>query len=140
MMNPKESGAWTEVRPHNTIGVAMEHLPESERRALEMELEEEMAKARRRKVACVQKTRTGVIKKTILTIMTMATATPMVTPNLTPEELVKFMAVAVASKYGNDPTNFTRTITEEVCSTLDTFKTNLQNTLPRQIRSVVQQV
>jgi hypothetical protein len=137
MMNPKESGAWTEVRPHNMIDVAMEHLPESERRALEMELEEEMAKARRRKVACVQKTRTGVIKKTI---MTMATATPMVTPNLTPEELVKFMAVAVASKYGNDPTNFTRTITEEVCSTLDTFKTNLQNMLPRQIRSVVQQV
>jgi hypothetical protein len=64
----------------------------------------------------------------------------MVTPNLTPEELVKFMDVAVASKYGNDLTNFTHTMTEEVCSTLDTFKTDLQNTLPRQNRSVVQQV
>jgi hypothetical protein len=64
----------------------------------------------------------------------------MVTPNLTPEEFVKFMDVAVGSKYGNDLTNFTRTITEEVRSTLDTFKTDLQNTLPRQIRSVVQQV
>jgi hypothetical protein len=71
-------------------------------------------------------------------IMTMATATSMVTPNLTPEELVKFMDVAVASKYGNDLTNFTRTITEEVCSTIDTFKTDPQTTLPRQIRSVVQ--
>jgi hypothetical protein len=82
----------------------------------------------------------GVIKKTVLAITTTTTATPMVTPNLTPEELAKFMDVVVASKYGNDLTNFTHTITEEVHSTLDTFKTDLQNTLPRQIRSVVQQV
>jgi hypothetical protein len=138
MMNPKESGAQIEVGPHNTIGVAMEDLPEAERRALEKELEEEMAEARRRKLACFQKTRMGVIKKTLLAITTMATATSTVTPNLTPEELVKFMDVAVASKYGSDLTNFTRTITEEVHSTLDTFKTDLQNTLPQQIRSVVQ--
>jgi hypothetical protein len=58
-------------------------------------------------------------------ITTMATATPMVTPNLTPKELVKFLDIAVARKYGNDLTNFTRTITEEVRSTLDTFKTDL---------------
>jgi hypothetical protein len=82
----------------------------------------------------------GVIKKTVLTITTTATATSTVTPNLTPEELVKFMDVAVAREYRNDLTNFTCTITEEVRSTLDTIKTNLQNTLPRQIRSVVQQV
>jgi hypothetical protein len=74
----------------------------------------------------------------VVTITT--TATSMVTPNLTPEELVKFIGVAVASKYGNDLMNFTHTITKEVCSTLDTFKTNLQNTLPQQIRSMVQQV
>jgi hypothetical protein len=36
--------------------------------------------------------------------------------------------------------NFTPTITEEVCSTLDTFKTDLQNMLLQQIRLVVQQV
>jgi hypothetical protein len=71
-----------------------------------------------------------VIKKTVSAIMTSATATPTVTPNLTPEELVKFMDVAVASKYESDLMNFTRTITEEVHSTLDTFKTNLQNKLP----------
>jgi hypothetical protein len=67
----------------------------------------------------------GVIKKTVSAIRTMATATPMVTSNLTLEELVKFMDVAVASLYGNILTNFTRTISEEVCSTLDTFKTDL---------------
>jgi hypothetical protein len=72
--------------------------------------------------------------------MTMATATSTVAPNLTPEELVKFMDVAVPSKYENDLTNFTRTITEEVRSTLHTFKTDVQNMLPQQIRLVVQQV
>jgi hypothetical protein len=140
MTNLKESGAQTEVGPDNTIGVAMEDLPEAGRRALEKELEEEMAEARRTKLTCLQKIHTGVIKKTIPTIMTMATATYTVTPNLTPKELVKFMDVAVASKYGNNLMNFTRTITEEVHPTLDTFKTDLQNTLPWQIRSVVQQV
>jgi hypothetical protein len=82
----------------------------------------------------------GVIKKTVPTIMTMATATCTVTPKLTPKELVKFMNIAVASKYGNDLTNFTHTITEEVRSTLDTFISDLQNMLPWQVRSVVQQV
>jgi hypothetical protein len=140
MTNPKESAARTEVGPHNTIGVAMEDLPKAERRALEKELEEQMAEARRRKLACFQKTRMGVIKKTIVAIMTMATAITTVSTNLTPEELVKFMDVAVASMYVYDPTNITRTITEEVRSTLHTFKTDLQNTLPQQIRSLVQQV
>jgi hypothetical protein len=39
-----------------------------------------------------------VTKKTVPAITTMATATPTVTSNLTPEELVKFMDVVVASK------------------------------------------
>jgi hypothetical protein len=89
MTNLKDSAARTEVGPHNTIGVAMEDLPEAEGRTLEKELEEEMAEARRRKLACFQKTRTGVIKKTVLAIITAATATPTVISNLTPEELVK---------------------------------------------------
>jgi hypothetical protein len=41
------------------IRVAMKDLPEVERRALEKELKPEMAEARRRKLACFQKTRTG---------------------------------------------------------------------------------
>jgi hypothetical protein len=140
MTNPKDSAARTEVGPHHMIGMVMGDQSEAERRALEKELVEKMVKARRRKLACFQKTRTGVIKKIIPTIATTTTATPTVTPNLTPKEMVKFMDVVVASKYGNDLMNFTRTITEEVHSTLDTFKTDLQNMLPRQIRSVVQQV
>jgi hypothetical protein len=131
-----------EIGQHNTISVAMEDLPEAERAALEKELQEEMAAARRRKLECFQKTRTRVIKKaapTITTIATMATAST-VTPHMTHEELVKFMDVAVASKYGNCLSNLTHVITDDVRSTLESFKTDLQNTLPRQIRSVVQQV
>jgi hypothetical protein len=76
---------------------------------------------------------------TVTTTATMAT-TSMVTPNMTPKELVKFLDIAVASKYGNDLSNLTCVITDDVHSTLESFKTDLQNTLPRQIRSVVQQV
>jgi hypothetical protein len=50
------------------------------------------------------------------------------------------MDVAVTSKYDYDLTIFARAIAEEVRSTLDTFKTDLQNTSPQQIRSVAQQV
>jgi hypothetical protein len=139
MMNPKDSDARTEVGPHNTIGVAMEDMLEAERRVLDKELVEEMAKARRRKLACLQKTHTG-YQENRPAITTTATATHMVIPNFTLKELVKFMDVEIASKYENDLTNFTYTITEEVHSTLDTFKIDLQNTLPRQIRSVVQHV
>jgi uncharacterized alkaline shock family protein YloU len=118
----------------------MEDLPEADSRTLEKELEEEMAKARRRKLACFQETHTRVIKNTVPAITTTATATHPVTPNFTPEGLVKFMDVAIASKYGNDLTNFTSTITEEVHSTLETFTTSPLNMLPQQIGSVVQQV
>jgi hypothetical protein len=54
MMNLKDSAVWTEVGPHNMIRVAMEFLPEEEQRALEKELEEEIAEARR-KLACLKK-------------------------------------------------------------------------------------
>jgi phosphopantetheine adenylyltransferase len=79
MTNSKDSAARTEVGPQHTIGVTMEDLPKAERRALE----EEMAEARRRKLACFLKNTHEVIKKTVPAITTMATATPTVTPNLT---------------------------------------------------------
>jgi hypothetical protein len=142
MTKSKDGGAQTEVGPHNTIGVAMEDLLEAERITHEKELEEETATTRRRELVCFQKTRIGVIKKTtptITTTMTMA-AVSTGTPNMTPEALVKFMDVVVASKYGTDLSNLTRVITDDVCSTLESFKIVLQNALPRQIRSVVHQV
>jgi hypothetical protein len=72
-----------------------------------------------------------VIRKTTPTITTTASmvVASTVTPNMTPEELVKFMDLAVSSNYGNDLSNLTRVITDDVCSTLESFKTDLQNTL-----------
>jgi hypothetical protein len=140
MMNPKDGGARIEVGPHNTIGVAMEDLPDLERITLEKELKEETAMARRRKPTCFQKTCTKVIKKTIPTITTTMTTTPIVTSKHTPEELAKLVEVSVASKYGADLTQITRIIADDMHNTLETFKTDLHNTLPGQVRSVVQQI
>jgi hypothetical protein len=137
MTNPKESGARTEVGPHNMIVAAMEDLPEAERGGAREGTRGGDGRGEEEEARVFPKNRHGVIKKTVLAITTTATTTSMVTPNLTPEELVKFMDVAVASKYENDLKNFTCTITKEVHSILDTFKTDLQNTLLRQIRSVV---
>jgi hypothetical protein len=83
MINPRESGAQTEVGPHNMISVAMEDLNKAKRKALQKELKEEMDEVRRKKLTCFPKTCTGVIKKTVPAITTMATATSSVTPNLT---------------------------------------------------------
>jgi hypothetical protein len=116
----------------------MEDLPEAKKIALEKELEEEMAVARRRKLACFQNTCIGVIKKTIPVVTTTTTMSPTVTSNLTPEELVILIDVSVASKYNTNLTQFTRIIADDMRNTLESFKTDLHNTLPRQVRSVVQ--
>jgi hypothetical protein len=79
-----------------------------------------------------------VIKKTVPAITTTTTMAPTVTSNLTPEELVKLVDMSVASKYDADLTQFTRIIVDDMRNTLESFKTNLHNTLPRQVRSVVQ--
>jgi hypothetical protein len=75
-----------------------------------------------------------------ITTTAITAAVSTVTPNMTPEELVKFMDVAGASKYGNDLSTLACVNTDDVRSMLESFKPNLQNILPRQIRSIVQQV
>jgi hypothetical protein len=69
MVDPKEARVSAtvdnvSVRVKNTINVAMEDLSEDDRKAVEQELEREMAELWRRKLACFQKTHSGVIKKT----------------------------------------------------------------------------
>jgi hypothetical protein len=66
MADPKGSkGAMAAdgIQARNTIAVAMEDLTKPDRKELEKELEEEMAKRRRKKLACFQKTCHGVVKK-----------------------------------------------------------------------------
>jgi hypothetical protein len=78
-----------------------------------------------------------VIKKTVLTVTTTAST---VTSNLTPEELAKLIDILVASKYDVDLTQIMHIIDDDMCNTLESFKIDTHNTLPRQVRSVVQQI
>jgi hypothetical protein len=63
MMNPNDNFTRTEVGPHNTIGVLMEDLSKAERRALEKELEKEMAEARRGSLRVSKKHARGLSRK-----------------------------------------------------------------------------
>jgi hypothetical protein len=70
MVDPKGSKGVTDgakVTNENVIGVSTEDLSEKDReevkRELQRELEEEMVERHRKKLACFQKTRSGVIKK-----------------------------------------------------------------------------
>jgi hypothetical protein len=72
--------------------------------------------------------------------MTTMTMMPMVTSNLTLKELVKLVDVSVASRYDADLTQFTCIIADDMRNTLESFKTDMHNTLPRQVRSVVHQI
>jgi hypothetical protein len=95
-----------------------------------------MVELRRRKLTCFQKTCNGVIKKTDTT----AASTPKVDSSLNPEDLAQLFDMSVASEYVTELTHFMRVISENMHSTLETFKTDLNNNLPRQVRFVVQQI
>jgi hypothetical protein len=120
MVDPKEARASTavdnaSVHAKNTINVVMEDLNEDDRKAVEQELEREMGELRMRKLACFQKTRSGVVKKTDTATMPGAK----VNSSLNPEDLVHMVAVLVASKYGDDLTILTRVMAEDLRSTFD---------------------
>jgi hypothetical protein len=60
--------------------------------------------------------------------------------NLSPKDLVQLVDVSAASKYGADLTQFTRVIAEDMHNTLESFKHDMNSSLPRQVRGVVQQL
>jgi hypothetical protein len=114
----------------------MVDLAEEDQKEVERQLEEEMAELRRKKLACFQKTRNRVVKKADTAVATDAK----VNAHLSRKDLVHMVDVLVASMYGANLTQFTHVVAEDMCSTLDFFKTDLNNNLPRQVRSVVQQI
>jgi uncharacterized protein YjaG (DUF416 family) len=115
------------IQAKNAIDVAMEDLAMEDQKEVEQQLEEEMVELRRKKLACFQKTHNGVIKKADTAV---ATSTK-VNAQLSPEDLVHMVDVSMASKYGADLTQFTRVVAEDMRNTLDAFKTDLNNNLPR---------
>jgi hypothetical protein len=119
------------------IDIAIEDLAEEDRRATEQELEEEMAERHRRKLACFLKMRHNIVKKADTAA---ASSTKVNSSSLNPEDLIQSVDVSVRSKYGTDLTQFMRVVAEDMRNMLETFKTDLNNSLPRQVRSVIQQI
>jgi hypothetical protein len=62
------------------------------------------------------------------------------TQPLPPEELAHLVDVSVARKYVTDLAQLTHVLAEDVHHTLDSFMHDLDDNLPRQIRSVVKEV
>jgi hypothetical protein len=116
-MAPDGAGITTE----NIIGVTMEDLPVKDRDELEceqqQEIEAEVEERRKKKLACFQKTRCGVVKKGDTTRASQPVSSPF---NL--EELVHMIDVSVNSKYGVDLERITCTLTNSLHSSLETFK------------------
>jgi hypothetical protein len=125
------------VRPRNAINVTMEDLAEEDRNEVERQLEEEMAELRRKKLACFQKTRNGIVKKADTTT---TSGTKVNSSSLSPKDLVQLVDISVRSKYDTDLTQFTRVVAEDMRSMLDAFKQDFNANLPRQVRAMVQQI
>jgi hypothetical protein len=95
-----------------------------------------MAEIWRRKVACFQKMCNNVVKKSDMAAVTNTK----VNADLSPGDLVHMVDVSVASKYGADLTQFTWVIMEDMRSTFDALKQDLNSSLSRQVRALVQQI
>jgi hypothetical protein len=132
----KATGHATRVNPGNVIKVAMEDLFEKDWRDLELELqhkmEEVMAERRKKKLACFQKTRQGVVKKG-----DMVKASVLVNSPFTLEELVHLIDVFVNNKYGTDLEGITRTLMNSVKGSVESLRLEFKQEsekMPRQIR------
>jgi hypothetical protein len=87
----------TGVQAKNAINVAIEDVTEDDRKEVELELEDEVAEPRKKKLVCFQKTRNSVIKKADTT----TTLGVKVNSYLSPEDLAHMVDISVASKYGD---------------------------------------
>jgi hypothetical protein len=129
-----------EVHPLNVIKVTMEDLTEADMKEIEEEIAREMEEKRNERLACFGKTKNGVIKQTV----GASTSGKKVSSFVTCEELAHMIDTSVASKYGVDVTEITRMIFEGVRNSFDAFrsefKQDISNNMPRQIRSIVQQI
>jgi hypothetical protein len=126
----------SDLDPDNIIPVTLDNLSEEDRRELERELEDEMAEARKLKLSGYFKTRSGAVKK-VTAPKPPVHGTKVINSD---EELAHLIDVSVASKYGSDMVDATRTITQ-LASKFDEFKEQfskeIENSLPRQIRSLM---
>jgi hypothetical protein len=138
-----QGGSKSEVDDGNIIAVELGDLAEEDQcqrriwEEMKKELEEVEATKMREKLDCYQKIRGGVVQKadTIKALSSKVNSS-----SLTPEELVHLVDVSAASKYGADLAQLTHALGESVDHTLESFRHNLDDSLPRQIRTVVKEV
>jgi hypothetical protein len=126
----------------NVIEVGMDYLSEKDRREMELELqhemEEVMAEKRKKKLSCLQQTRSGVIKKGDI-----VKASTLVNSPFTLEELIHMIDVSMNSKYMADLEGMMRTLMDGVRGSLDSIRAESKqelDRLPWQIKATMQQV
>jgi hypothetical protein len=124
----------SEIDPKNAFRVGMEDLPEEDqcriREEMRHELEEVETAKMHEKLSCYYKTPSSVVQKAD---MAKASTSKVYAASLTPEDLVHLIDISVASKYGVDLSQLTWVLAEDVRHTLDAFKQDWDNGLPRQI-------
>jgi hypothetical protein len=101
-------------------------------------LEEVMVEKRKKKLACFQKMRGGIIKKGDTVKASMPVNSP-----LTLEELIHMFDVSVSSKYGVDLEGIMSMLTDSVRGSVESLRFEFKQEsekLPRQIRAMVHQV
>jgi hypothetical protein len=145
MFDPKMTKAMGDgagINPGNVIEVAMGDLSEKDQNDLELKLQRKMegvmAERRKKKLACFQKAKHGVVKKGDM----VKASTPVNSP-FTLEELVQLIDASVNSKYGVDLEGITRTLTDSVKGTVESLRLEFKQEskkMPREIRAMVQQV
>jgi hypothetical protein len=123
------------------IGVVFRDLEEEDqcriREEMHHELEEVEVVKMHEKLACYQKMRGCVMQKADMTTASSSKVNP---SSLTLEDLVHLVDVSVASKYDADLAQLTGVLAKVVCNTLDLFKHDLDDSLPRKVRFVVKEV
>lgn len=121
----------------HVISVKMDDLTKEEQEAIEREVQLEAEQARERRLACYRKARNGNVKK----IHEFGGSSgKVISPSMSPEEFTQFLDVSIASKYGADLGHLTHELGESMRSVLGGFKQDLDNSLPRQVRTVAQEV
>jgi hypothetical protein len=130
-------GKRSEVDERNMVEVMLGDLPKEEqcrvKEEMKRELEELETIRMHEKLACYQKTQNGVVQKANIAKASSSKVNP---STLSPEDIVHLVGVSVSSKYGMDLVQ----LTQDVRSTLDSFKHDLDDSLPRQVKSVVKEV
>jgi hypothetical protein len=114
------------------IGITFGELAEEDQRRIEEEMLHEMeeieATRMKEKLMCYQKTRGGVVQNTD----TAKASSPKVnSSSLSSEDLVHLVDISIPSKYGANLAHFTQVLAEDLHGTLDYFKHDLNDNLPR---------